>query len=393
MESQQLLLEYHQLCDYGCGRIARFTFKNGKHCCESAMSKCPATRKRLRETSKENIAKWHANDETCRHHQNKRKSRDWIDNHGKCDNPGCTNFNDGTYGSGRFCSERCAYQFAYYGKRKKGQKTAKQIAHLKKMHELRKRPTTIWKCKVCEQEFKTRNELNHHLIKVHHLKHASKDEFGRFECPYCHSMWSTRQKLGGHLSNCKLHPNKSIHDHGHKKAGQKYSERYANFEIAPSFLGRHHSKETKEKISKATTTRILNGGHAYGRIKTKYYKAEVVDGNSFLVQGTWELNVAKRLYALGISWENKTRLKYQTNITRHYRPDMTLKDRPNTYIEVKGFFSNQDREKMKAVLLSNPQATIYFIHANDYHDFISGKIGLESRLIMTLDNIDNWPKK
>lgn len=137
----------------------------------------------------------------------------------------------------------------------------------------------------------------------------------------------------------------------------------------------------------------MNGGHAYGRIKTKYYKAETIDGNSFLVQGTWEMNVAKRLYELGISWENKTRLKYQTNITRHYRPDMTLKDRPNTYIEVKGFFSNQDREKMKAVLLSNPYATIYFIHANDYHDFINGKIGLEARLIMTLDNLDKWPKK
>lgn len=98
----------------------------------------------------------------------------------------------------------------------------------------------------------------------------------------------------------------------------------------------------------------MNGGHTYGRIKTKYYKVETIDGNSFLVQGTWELNVAKRLHELEIPWENKTRLKYKTDIIRHYRPDMTLIDRPNTYIEVKGFFSDQDREKMKAVLLSNP---------------------------------------
>ena len=392
MENQQLLLEYHWLCDYGCGRIAKFTFKNGKHCCESAMSKCPATRKRLRETTKENSAKWHANGETCRHHQNKRKSRDWIDNHGKCDNPGCTNFNDGTYGSGRFCSEQCAYQFAYYGKRKKGQKTAKQLAHLKKIQDLR-RKTTEWKCKDCGKVFTTRKKLRCHLRRVHNQLQASKDSLGRFECPYCHLIWSTKQKLGGHLANCKLHPNKALHDEGHKKAGQKYAERYANFEITPSFLGKHHSKETKEKISKATTINIVNGGHEYGRVKTKYYKAEVIDGNSFLVQGTWELNVAKRLYDTGIPWENKTRLEYQTDIIRHYRPDMTLIDRPNTYIEVKGYFSDQDREKMKAVLLSNPQATIYFIHANDYHDFISGKIGLESRLIMTLDNIDDWSEK
>lgn len=391
MESQQLLLEHHQLCDYGCGRIAKFTFKNGKHCCESAMSKCPATRKRLKETAQENIAKWHANGETCRHHQNKRKSKEWIDNHGKCDNPGCTNFNDGTYGSGRFCSEHCACQFAYYGKRK-GKKTKKQLAHLKKIHQKRKK-VNGWKCKVCEKEFGTKARLNHHLQRVHGVKQTIKLETGSFKCPYCDSTWPTKQKLGGHLANCKLHPNKALHDKGHKKAGQKYAERYASFEITPSFLGKHHSKETKEKISKATTINIVNGGHEYGRVKTKYYKAEVIDGNSFLVQGTWELNVAKRLHELEIPWENKTRLKYQTDIIRHYRPDMTLIDRPNTYIEVKGYFSDQDREKMKAVLLSNPQATIYFIHANDYHDFISGKIGLESRLIMTLGNIDDWPEK
>lgn len=98
----------------------------------------------------------------------------------------------------------------------------------------------------------------------------------------------------------------------------------------------------------------MTSNHNGNIVRTHHYQAKTCDGNSFLVQGTWELNVAKRLHELEIPWENKTRLKYQTDIIRHYRPDMTLIGRPNTYIEVKGYFSDQDREKMKAVLLSNP---------------------------------------
>lgn len=30
------------LCEYNCGREAKYTLKNGKHCCESSSNKCPA---------------------------------------------------------------------------------------------------------------------------------------------------------------------------------------------------------------------------------------------------------------------------------------------------------------------------------------------------------------
>lgn len=32
------------LCDFGCGREATITFKNGKHCCEKSVNQCPAKR-------------------------------------------------------------------------------------------------------------------------------------------------------------------------------------------------------------------------------------------------------------------------------------------------------------------------------------------------------------
>lgn len=219
-----------------------------------------------------------------------------------------------------------------------------------------------------------------------HLK-ALKDLNGNFICPYCQSLWDDRRKLGGHISNCKNHPNKKIHDIGHIKARNNLVKKYISHEIIPSFLGKHHSNSSKEKISKSTSSRIINGNHQFARIKTKYFNVKTIDGNEYFVQGTWELNVANKLYELGIPWENKTRLEYQADILRHYRPDMTLKDRPNTYIEVKGYFSDQDKCKMKNVLLSNPKITIYFLHLDYYHRFINNEIALEDCQILTLDNI------
>lgn len=32
------------LCDFGCGREAKIQFKNGKHCCEGSVNKCPSKR-------------------------------------------------------------------------------------------------------------------------------------------------------------------------------------------------------------------------------------------------------------------------------------------------------------------------------------------------------------
>jgi len=38
-----------RLCEYGCGREAKHRFKNGKWCCETNQSKCPETRKKIKQ--------------------------------------------------------------------------------------------------------------------------------------------------------------------------------------------------------------------------------------------------------------------------------------------------------------------------------------------------------
>ena len=38
-----------RLCDYGCGKIAKYKFKNGKVCCSKNFDSCPETRRKNRE--------------------------------------------------------------------------------------------------------------------------------------------------------------------------------------------------------------------------------------------------------------------------------------------------------------------------------------------------------
>ena len=34
------------LCDYGCGRIGRYKFKNGKLCCSKCAASCPSNKRK-----------------------------------------------------------------------------------------------------------------------------------------------------------------------------------------------------------------------------------------------------------------------------------------------------------------------------------------------------------
>lgn len=33
-------------CDYGCGNIANYVLRNGKHCCSETYQKCPGLRRK-----------------------------------------------------------------------------------------------------------------------------------------------------------------------------------------------------------------------------------------------------------------------------------------------------------------------------------------------------------
>jgi hypothetical protein len=45
----------NKLCDYGCGQIAKFQFKNGKYCCKDYFMSCPSEKKRISYKKIENL--------------------------------------------------------------------------------------------------------------------------------------------------------------------------------------------------------------------------------------------------------------------------------------------------------------------------------------------------
>jgi len=82
-----------------------------------------------------------------------------------------------------------------------------------------------------------------------------------------------------------------------------------------------------------------------------------LDGSIVSMDSTWEVACAKRLDALAISWirNPSLKLKYITRgrRSRNYIPDFYLPDH-DVYIEVKGYWTEAARHKMKDVMAKNP---------------------------------------
>lgn len=74
----------------------------------------------------------------------------------------CGNEHDGSYGSGRFCSNHCRHR--YIGKQPK-----KHVRNFKG----KKAPYGTWKCNVCNLIFSTRRELSCHNHKMHPIPKGS----------------------------------------------------------------------------------------------------------------------------------------------------------------------------------------------------------------------------
>ena len=116
-----------------------------------------------------------------------------------------------------------------------------------------------------------------------------------------------------------------------------------------TFLGKTHSKETREKLSLIQSKHIEEAGHG-GFRAVLYYKISNVEGTEYSVRGTWELKTAEYLNAKNVLWERLKYLKYVDleGIRRTYVPDFYLPE-TKEYWEVKGYFSAKDRLKMRLV--------------------------------------------
>jgi hypothetical protein len=129
-----------------------------------------------------------------------------------------------------------------------------------------------------------------------------------------------------------------------EEAIKKWKEKYTGFS---------HSAQTKEKLSlsRAKTIEELGVG---GFKNIKWYRISNIQNEEFIVRGLWELSVANLLNEEKILWIRKIYIKYKDleNINRIYTPDFYLPDY-DLYIEVKGFFSSKDKQKLEFVLEQN----------------------------------------
>ncbi len=190
-------------------------------------------------------------------------------------------------------------------------------------------------------------------------------------CTFCGKLCGNKGGLIAHTHCCKLNPNKQSYYHSPKagrKKGKNYfvwnksstkqtderiakaadtlHEKYINGKIIPSFLGKHHSKITKQKISNITKARHLNGwDNQCGRAKKlKYIKK---DGSIITVDGSWEYHVAEYFDYNNINWIRNTKRFNYINLKGNnatYCPDFYLPD-IDTYIEVKGYETDLDKCK------------------------------------------------
>lgn len=151
----------------------------------------------------------------------------------KCENPNCNKEHDGSYASGRFCCKSCSKTFNSLHVKKHA--TREELIERGFGNKPAKYGT--WKCKQCNQVFKTR-----HLLQQHH-KQMHLDPKNKI---YSWNRGETKET------------NASI-----AKGALALHKKLKSGELTPSFKGKHHTQETKAKLSLS-----MKKAHAEGRANT-----------------------------------------------------------------------------------------------------------------------------
>ena len=188
----------------------------------------------------------------------------------------------------------------------------------------------------------------------------------QFICKYCRKECKNNNSLRNHERLCKSNPEHQLtwfadKEWQKRKGTNQYIKAKQEGKPIPKYpkrsspwLGKHHTEETKRKISEKLS--INNHG---GRCKWYNY-------NGIWVQGTWELSIAKKLNNFQISWKKTKELEYtlkyiDDNTKEHtYNPDFYLQEY-DCFLEIKGHWWGNDKRKMELVMQQNPSIKIIII--------------------------------
>ena len=133
----------------------------------------------------------------------------------------CGKEHDGSYGSGRFCSKTCRAKFI-----------ASKVKHHVCNFNSKPHSKGNWKCKHCENVFETRKLLIEHNKQLHPQ--------------FCNG--------GGWNRGLTKETNEIV-----KKRGETLSNNLKSGKTKNVWVGRHHSEETKKKISEIMKQKLANG--------------------------------------------------------------------------------------------------------------------------------------
>ncbi len=166
-----------------------------------------------------------------------------------------------------------------------------------------------------------------------------------------------KSKIGKHSWN---HGLTSKTDERVEKARNNTKKKYETGELVSSQKGKHLSKEAKEKISESQSLRLnMLGGGGFRRVG--WYPHKQTNGKSCVLRGTWEVKVAEWLDKHKIKWRRDFPLKYFKNdLKRTYAPDFFLEDF-SIILEIKGYYSDSDKEKMKLVEEQNREYNFFIL--------------------------------
>lgn len=256
------------------------------------------------------------------------------------------------------------------------------------------------KCPYCDEERKSTGLHKH--IKTHGeelyreyqeskkvVSKSTKLDSGKFRCNECEFEGDTVQSVSSHWWRNHTEDGKS---HSSIEIGTKYAEGRVAWNKGLSTETDERVKSLGETISAVQQEQVKNGTYVPRSMglkarkelsirqslhnsggKSKWY---VVNGVK--VQGTWERNVATKLCEMNIKWSkpstNTDIFSYVKNgKVKSYAPDFYLPEY-DIYLEIKGYWWGDDREKMKLVIEQHPDKKIVIVEKDEYKKILRGEL-------------------
>jgi hypothetical protein len=240
------------------------------------------------------------------------------------------------------------------------------------------------KCGKCHLEI-SKSNYNRHYEKCNGVVRKCivkinddwKNNENEYKCPYCNKIY-TKKGICSHIilnhttdgnirrkKNNFINYNQKIKEGKIKRNKNQFElakERGEIFEVSEETREKIrlkkigipvHNLKTRGKLSEIRSKIIEELGNG-GFKDIKWYKIKNINGEEFIVRGKWELLVANKLNESKILWIRKIYLKYTDDygVVRTYCPDFYIPELKR-YIEVKGYFSEKDKKKLKAVIKEN----------------------------------------